>query len=171
MIWRQCPLCGRDDAILQAREWGFHVVRCRHCALVYVNPIPSEEELREFYESGALPQCAGFDLDDSWHRGYALKRGHYFSAVDSRQNTASRLAAYSKTLALLKTLRSSGDLLDVGCGRGDFMLAAESLGYQTCGVEVSVSGAQEARKRGLLRLEGKNYIVQDGDVITFLFNV
>ena len=29
----------------------------------------------------------------------------------------------------------------------------------------------EARKRGLLRTEGKAYIVQDGDVITFLFNV
>jgi hypothetical protein len=29
----------------------------------------------------------------------------------------------------------------------------------------------EARKRGLLRTEGKNYIVQDGDVVTFLFNV
>ena len=29
----------------------------------------------------------------------------------------------------------------------------------------------EARKKGLLRLEGKNYVVQDGDVITFLFNV
>ena len=29
----------------------------------------------------------------------------------------------------------------------------------------------EARKHGLLRLEGKNYIVQDGDVITFLFNI
>jgi GTP-binding protein YchF len=29
----------------------------------------------------------------------------------------------------------------------------------------------EARKKGLLRLEGKNYIVRDGDVITFLFNV
>ena len=29
----------------------------------------------------------------------------------------------------------------------------------------------EARKHGLLRLESKNYIVQDGDVITFLFNV
>jgi GTP-binding protein YchF len=28
-----------------------------------------------------------------------------------------------------------------------------------------------ARKQGLLRLEGKNYIVQDGDIITFLFNV
>ena len=30
---------------------------------------------------------------------------------------------------------------------------------------------QEARKKGLLRLEGKSYIVQDGDVITSLFNV
>lgn len=29
----------------------------------------------------------------------------------------------------------------------------------------------EARKKGLLRLEGKSYTVQDGDVITFLFNV
>jgi len=29
----------------------------------------------------------------------------------------------------------------------------------------------EARKKGLLRLEGKSYIVKDGDVITFLFNV
>jgi len=29
----------------------------------------------------------------------------------------------------------------------------------------------EARKKGLLRLEGKNYIVNDGDIITILFNV
>jgi GTP-binding protein YchF len=29
----------------------------------------------------------------------------------------------------------------------------------------------EARKKGLLRLEGKDYVVRDGDVITFLFNV
>jgi len=29
----------------------------------------------------------------------------------------------------------------------------------------------EARKKGLIRLEGKSYIVQDGDVITFLFNI
>ena len=29
----------------------------------------------------------------------------------------------------------------------------------------------EVKKQGLLRLEGKNYIVQDGDIITFLFNI
>ena len=29
----------------------------------------------------------------------------------------------------------------------------------------------EARKRGLLRIEGKNYTIRDGDTVTFLFNV
>ncbi len=29
----------------------------------------------------------------------------------------------------------------------------------------------EARKRGLLRTEGKGYVIQDGDIVTFLFNV
>ena len=29
----------------------------------------------------------------------------------------------------------------------------------------------ESKKRGLLRLEGKTYQVQDGDVVNFLFNV
>lgn len=36
---------------------------------------------------------------------------------------------------------------------------------------VRVGGVAEARRHGLLRLEGKPYPVQDGDIITFLFNV
>jgi ribosome-binding ATPase YchF (GTP1/OBG family) len=36
---------------------------------------------------------------------------------------------------------------------------------------VKCGSLSEARKHGLLRLEGKNYIVQDGDIITFLFNI
>jgi hypothetical protein len=36
---------------------------------------------------------------------------------------------------------------------------------------VKCGSVAEARKRGLLRLEGRDYVVQDGDVITCLFNV
>lgn len=36
---------------------------------------------------------------------------------------------------------------------------------------VACGSIAEARKRGVLRSEGKTYPVQDGDVITFLFNV
>lgn len=47
-------------------------------------------------------------------------------------------------------------------------IRAEVISYDNL---VKCGSLAEARKRGLLLLEGKNYIVQDGDVITFLFNV
>jgi len=47
-------------------------------------------------------------------------------------------------------------------------IRAEVIGYSDL---VKCGSVSEARKRGLLQLEGKSYIVQDGDVITFLFNV
>ncbi len=47
-------------------------------------------------------------------------------------------------------------------------IRAEVVSYNDL---VKCGSLAEARKKGLLRLEGKSYIVQDGDVITFLFNV
>jgi len=47
-------------------------------------------------------------------------------------------------------------------------ILAEVISYDDL---MKCSSIAEGRKRGLLRLEGKDYIVQDGDVITFLFNV
>lgn len=36
---------------------------------------------------------------------------------------------------------------------------------------VACGSISEAKKHGLLRVEGKNYIVQDGDILTILFNI
>ena len=47
-------------------------------------------------------------------------------------------------------------------------IRAEVINYDDL---VRCGSLAEARKRGLLRLEGKTYLVQEGDVITFLFNV
>jgi ribosome-binding ATPase YchF (GTP1/OBG family) len=47
-------------------------------------------------------------------------------------------------------------------------IRAEVISYNDL---MKVGSIAEGRKYGLLRLEGKHYIVQDGDVITFLFNV
>ena len=47
-------------------------------------------------------------------------------------------------------------------------IRAEVISYEDL---VKSGSVTEARKKGLLRMEGKSYIVQDGDVITFLFNV
>jgi GTP-binding protein YchF len=47
-------------------------------------------------------------------------------------------------------------------------IRAEVVSYQDL---VDCGSLAEARKRGLLRLEGKTYPVQDGDIINYLFNV
>jgi GTP-binding protein YchF len=47
-------------------------------------------------------------------------------------------------------------------------IRAEVTGYDDL---VKCGGPAQARRQGLVRLEGKDYIVRDGDVITFLFNV
>ena len=47
-------------------------------------------------------------------------------------------------------------------------IRAEGISYDDL---VKYGGVSEARQQGMLRLEGKDYVIQDGDVITFLFNV
>jgi len=47
-------------------------------------------------------------------------------------------------------------------------IRAEGISFDNL---VKCGGIAEARKQGHLRLEGKDYVIQDGDVITFLFNV
>ncbi len=47
-------------------------------------------------------------------------------------------------------------------------IRAEVISHQDL---IKYGSPAEARRKGLLRLEGKDYIVQDSDVITFLFNV
>jgi ribosome-binding ATPase len=47
-------------------------------------------------------------------------------------------------------------------------IRAEIVGYDDL---ISAGGWAEARKAGTLRREGKTYVMQDGDVVHFLFNV
>jgi hypothetical protein len=47
-------------------------------------------------------------------------------------------------------------------------IRAEVMGYDDF---VKSGSTAEARKHGLLRLEGKTYTVRDGDIINFLFNI
>jgi GTP-binding protein YchF len=47
-------------------------------------------------------------------------------------------------------------------------IRAESISFNDL---VKSGSIAEAKKHGLLRLEGKDYVIQDGDVVTFLFNV
>jgi len=58
-----------------------------------------------------------------------------------------------------------------GVIHGDFergFIAAETIGYDDY---VALNGEQGAKEAGKMRVEGKEYIVRDGDVMLFRFNV
>ncbi|MGB1415819.1 MAG: DUF933 domain-containing protein, partial [Paracoccaceae bacterium] len=53
---------------------------------------------------------------------------------------------------------------------GDFergFIRAETISYNDY---ILLQGEQGAKEAGKMRVEGKSYIVQDGDVLHFLFN-
>ena len=47
-------------------------------------------------------------------------------------------------------------------------IRAETISYEDF---ITYKGEHGAKEKGKLRLEGKDYIVKDGDVMHFLFNV
>jgi ribosome-binding ATPase YchF (GTP1/OBG family) len=47
-------------------------------------------------------------------------------------------------------------------------IRAETISFEDF---IAYKGEQGAKEKGKLRLEGKDYIVKDGDVMHFLFNV
>ena len=55
-----------------------------------------------------------------------------------------------------------------GVGEAVVLVRAQTIAYEDF---ITYKGEQGAKEAGKMRAEGKEYIVQDGDVMNFLFNV
>jgi SAM-dependent methyltransferase len=78
--------------------------------------------------------------------------GYYEGAPELSALTAARLEAWAKALLPYRRL---GRVLEVGCGKGHFLAAAQAAGFEAWGTEVSSSGLQALRERGLQVLPGE----------------
>jgi SAM-dependent methyltransferase len=128
-----CPLCGASDADRIAWKGGYHVVRCRVCRLGFIDPMPSESELRGFYER------------------------RYFAARQESTPATSRRRA-SRRYRLFRRLIHQGKLpicsehtkvLEVGTGHGWFLRALHESGWLVEGVELSDRERQGLQSQGL----------------------
>lgn len=117
-----CPLCGAEqgarlfDAADPLSSDRFDVRRCPRCRLVYVSPRPSQERMRAYYPDG-----------------YFGKRHPVFKEFFM----GLRVRALRG--------RSRGRVLDIGCGRGDFLMACRREGWEVAGVEQSGTPIMELR--------------------------
>jgi 2-polyprenyl-3-methyl-5-hydroxy-6-metoxy-1,4-benzoquinol methylase len=108
---------------------SYPVVGCPDCGHFAIQPQPTDEALAAIY--GSHYEL----LKESDHRD-ELKR-----------KTAEQ---YLKLLAEYRTGGNSGEggqLLEVGCGTGEFLAAASRAGYTVSGVEISPSACEQARRK------------------------
>lgn len=161
-----CPLCGSDrrEPKLQAPDrfepefkTEFQVVRCADCPLIYLNPRPTREAIARFYaSSGYDPFLSTQEQRDFWSRLYGSARNYMVR----------------RKRAWIEAMKSSGALLDVGCGTGEFLHEMRSHGWQVTGVETESKAAAFARKKYGLDvasgdLEACEFKSQQFDIVTF----
>ena len=126
---KACHVCEGVRIYYVFSTSDYRVVRCDDCGLVFLNPQPSDNELARIY---------GAD---------------YFLGSDSEagRQTVSEIKQATAGLYLSEIRRyqgaETGRLLEIGCGDGDFLVTAETAGWQVTGIEVAAAACEKARQR------------------------
>ena len=115
-----------------------------------------EEERAVFLEDMGLDEPG---LDRVIHAGYRLLGLQTYFTVGPKEVRAWTIKAGS-------TAPQAAGVIHTDFERG--FIRAETISYDDY---IKYQGESAAREAGRLRLEGKNYVVKEGDVLHFLFNV
>jgi len=131
----RCALCGADDTRPVAEIDALHIVRCRQCGLVYVNPRYPEGLLQGIYT-------------EQYYDHDGIRNGLEFFGYDDYLSDEENIKiTFRKRLKTIELLACKGRLLDVGCATGFFLDLARSQDWEVLGSEVSEFSARYARER------------------------
>jgi SAM-dependent methyltransferase len=116
-----CPGCGSDrarfagwrggDAHVRGLGQKTRIVRCRDCGLLYPNPTPFPTDHSHYSDAEA-----------------------YFA---SKEDAATRIEGFRRLMRETADYGGVPPLLDIGCGRGEALVAARDLGWEARGIEPS----------------------------------
>lgn len=158
-----CLLCGKRGGLLYSglrdrlfnAPGDWHLLRCPNCGLVWLSPRPVEDEFSKLYNTYYTHAGNG----NSW-RGRA-RNALLLTSLDCNQKIHGwrwklagqvlyslpfiREAARVSTMHLRRTM--DGQLLDVGCGSGEFLSIMLQAGWRVIGIDQDAQAAEFARRQ------------------------
>ncbi|HSU54873.1 MAG TPA: class I SAM-dependent methyltransferase [Candidatus Dormibacteraeota bacterium] len=151
-VQRECPVCGQADPNPYLEKHGLKVVSCKHCSMLYANPVPKQFASGEYYDT------EGAD--------------YYLSPAKLESDYSP--VRFERELRLFRKYCASGSVLDVGCGSGAFLFRLKQRfgnDYSVLGTDVSGAPLDYAESKGVPVLRG-NFLEQDFsgkqfDAVTF----
>ncbi len=127
----------------------FNYAACNACQTIYQTPIPSPETIASFYPDEYELYRPGRVKERSPLRKAVLRTTYgYRHITGGLPDWIGRLAGkmvYRDTIPY----KSGGQLLDIGCGGGKYLLSMQQLGWQVEGVEFNPTAAQTCKESGL----------------------
>lgn len=137
MTNKKCPWCESENAKLHLQlkdeflsKEVFEIYECKDCGLLYTLPRPDKEHIGDYYKSE-----------------------NYYSHQENKQGFVPKVYEKVKAVNLKNKCKmategmTAGQVLDIGCGVGDFLHAMESKGWKTTGIEPSEEAKAIAKKR------------------------
>ena len=119
-----CPLCSYESCEpLECDEPPYVVYRCPACDYAFVSPMPQPRQLVQAYN-----------------------QTEYYAEWVGTQSARRARMWHRRAQRVLCGL-APGRLLDVGCGEGSFLHAAQRMGWQATGTEISEAGCRMAREQ------------------------
>jgi ribosome-binding ATPase len=139
-----------------AKEKGSEVLIVSAKIESEISQIQEESEKQEFLESLGLKETG---LKRVIRKGYEILNYINFFTAGEKEVRAWTIVKNDTAPLAAGTIHS-----DMEKG----FIRAETISFEDF---IAYKGEQGAKEKGKLRLEGKDYIVKDGDVMHFLFNV
>jgi predicted SAM-dependent methyltransferase len=152
-----CPACGQNDfkAFLTCTDYTvsknkFTLVQCSTCTMTATSPRPKDEELGQYYES----------------TDYISHTGKASSLVNKIYLIARSFTLKGKRKLAQKLAPQKGNLLDIGCGTGDFLESCLQDNWQCTGVEPGVQPRELAKAKGIKAFERLDQVKEQYQLIT-----
>lgn len=136
IFYESCPVCGSNDFYphLSTQDYfltqeDFELDKCVSCGLVFTNPIPHPSRIGSYYNS------------DKYY-SHPTNKSSIVSWIYNRVKQINLRNKYS----ILTKYADKGELLDIGCGSGDFLNYAKKHGWKVSGIEPNNAARTYASK-------------------------